>query len=1178
MNAENKSLTYVEIDVPAFAAIQGDAYFDDFTYLTRGAGLNGAADSKLWTFSCWLRIDSGLGGRLITGQTSVGGAAALTRIVQGGSGNFSMNGYNSAGVEICNLQSSVLPTDVWVHVMGSADMTDTGKRHLYVNGVSDLAIVGVYTNDTIDFTYADWTIGAYGDGSSSFNGSIAEMWFAPGVYIDLSVAANRQKFISSTLHQVNLGDHGELPTGTPPLVYLGNNSFNWEQNLGTGGDFEVNGNDLLPSVVETETFRFAQDCGYLPTDIDCIASLTSIAFTPAVISLGKDLGQRASLTCGFKDHKHRFIDDDPTMGSFWGKWRARYGTRLRGIPLRWINGLLGQSLAQMETRHFVVESTDGPTLNATYSIVAKDALKLTDGDRAQAPLLSNGALVGDITNVATSLTLTPDGIGDLEYPFSGYIAVGGEEVMSFVRVGGNDANTMLLCHFDGPDESTTASFFNDSSSFGRTATRIGNVKIDTAQFVFGGSSAFFDGTDDGVTFPDDNAWTFTGDFTIEARIRPTTSLAAIRTILHHGDSGSNRWQFRVQTDGSLHFFEIVGGVGTFGIVSAASLITIDTWYHVACVRSGNVFKLYINGVEVATQTSSVVFTNFASVLDIGLMSDSNAEDFLGWIDEVRISNVARWTDDFTPFGINYQDPDILDLDGRGLFDTTAVAHQAGDRVQLCLRYVGMDPADIIFDLFTNYANIPSIWCPLSAWKNETAAYLQRVYTTIIAEPTDVRTLIDEIIEQAAMAIWWDPVGQQIRLQVLRAILTDAQLFTPDNTMEGSLQIQEQPAERISQVWTYFGMRNPLEGVEEEQNFRSTLLTIDPETEIGYGSPAIKKIFSRWIPFGGRSIAERLNNIQIGRFRNPPRRFNFNIFNHNGNSPVLGGGYRLEAWPIQNVDGTPTNAPIQITRLMPGADKFQIEAQEMLFDNVDPTDLVDRVIIVDANNYNLNMRTMHDSLYPVPTGFESPPITVTCIIESGVLVYSQEANLPAFDVGTWPAGFDETNLTLEVIGEIRGAGGDGGLGGSAFGEISGAALDGEDGGIAIYTRTNITLIDEDGLIYGGGGGGGGGSYRGGGGGGGAGQIPGDGGLRTTSQNDPSDGSPGTQDFGGAGGDGGGSWDADGGDGGAPGQDGGDGEQDAGFLAGEGGAGGAAIDGISFITQSGPAGDREGPEIN
>src|SRR5690606_26197605 len=112
--------------------------------------------------------------------------------------------------------------------------------------------------------------------------------------------------------------------------------------------------------------------------------------------------------------------------------------------------------------------------------------------------------------------------------------------------------------------------------------------------------------------------------------------------------------------------------------------------------------------------------------------------------------------------------DVLTLT-RGQFGTTAAAHQAQDRVQLCLYYQGEDPADIIADLLIGYANVPSDQIPIGDWKEETAAYLRRVYTSLIAEPTPVRDLVAELVEQAALVLIPDDIAKLIRLQVLRTI-------------------------------------------------------------------------------------------------------------------------------------------------------------------------------------------------------------------------------------------------------------------------------------------------------------------------------------------------------------------------------------------------------------------------
>ena len=85
------------------------------------------------------------------------------------------------------------------------------------------------------------------------------------------------------------------------------------------------------------------------------------------ISLGDGLGTRATLTVTLSDHRHIFAGESFEAGTFFGKWRGRYGQRLRGQPLRWRRGVGGQSLDAMETWHFIVEAVDGPTPDGHYT-------------------------------------------------------------------------------------------------------------------------------------------------------------------------------------------------------------------------------------------------------------------------------------------------------------------------------------------------------------------------------------------------------------------------------------------------------------------------------------------------------------------------------------------------------------------------------------------------------------------------------------------------------------------------------------------------------------------------------------------------------------------------------------------------------------------------------------------
>lgn len=213
----------------------------------------------------------------------------------------------------------------------------------------------------------------------------------------------------------------------------------------------------------------------------------------------------------------------------------------------------------------------------------------------------------------------------------------------------SDSYTKLLLHFDGADAAT--SIIDSSSGKGSRShiiTANGNAQIDTAQYKFGSSSGLFDGTGDSLSIPDHSDWTFfNNDFTIDLWIR-FNSVASNQMLVSHQTDGSNYWQFEWITSNQLRFLvnEVSSGISI--TVANAWTPSINTWYHVSVVRTGNTFKMFVDGTQIgsdATDTEPV--PNFSGSLYIGIIGHDSSEPFNGWMDELRISDTARWTASFT---------------------------------------------------------------------------------------------------------------------------------------------------------------------------------------------------------------------------------------------------------------------------------------------------------------------------------------------------------------------------------------------------------------------------------------------------------------------------------------------------------------------------------------------------
>jgi len=215
----------------------------------------------------------------------------------------------------------------------------------------------------------------------------------------------------------------------------------------------------------------------------------------------------------------------------------------------------------------------------------------------------------------------------------------------------DDSYTKILLHCDGSDGSTT---ITDES--GKSWTAGGNAQIDTAQSKFGGGSLLFDGNADYVYTADHADFTLgTNDFTVDFWVRfNSLSYATLFTI--HTDA-NNAIVLYCYNGNELNLQSIAGGSLALNVSKSWSPST-GTWYHVAAIRYGNNWRLYINGTQLGTDvTDSRSIPDYTGGFAIGYRPANAAGSLNGWIDEFRFSKgIARWTANFTPPTAAYAPP------------------------------------------------------------------------------------------------------------------------------------------------------------------------------------------------------------------------------------------------------------------------------------------------------------------------------------------------------------------------------------------------------------------------------------------------------------------------------------------------------------------------------------------
>lgn len=196
-----------------------------------------------------------------------------------------------------------------------------------------------------------------------------------------------------------------------------------------------------------------------------------------------------------------------------------------------------------------------------------------------------------------------------------------------------DSNTALLIHGDSYTDAT-----------GQTIT--GNAEISNTIKKISSSFDFSGATYLGVENSNNNYSFGSNDFTIEMWIKPTS--ASGRRTLYSQTDPSNSYLLYIY-GGSL-IFRAADAINGIEVTVFGGEVAVDVWQHIALVRNGDTWKLYIDGVMGGSKTVSGYFPSSASQITIGKQDLAGNENYYaGHIEEIRVSKgIARWATNFTP--------------------------------------------------------------------------------------------------------------------------------------------------------------------------------------------------------------------------------------------------------------------------------------------------------------------------------------------------------------------------------------------------------------------------------------------------------------------------------------------------------------------------------------------------
>jgi len=177
-----------------------------------------------------------------------------------------------------------------------------------------------------------------------------------------------------------------------------------------------------------------------------------------------------------------------------------------------------------------------------------------------------------------------------------------------------------------------------------TVTAVGNAEVDTAIKKFGTGSALIQGTADYLDVSDSAEWDFgTGDFTVDFWVYKTNGFASEALFEFGKYENTDDILFDTTSVGKL-FVAVNDNI----IWNKASTLPANSqWDHVAIVRSSTNLYYFLNGTIIEGPTAanfSVAPGNGPRFGDSVYNGDRSAEVQL---DEIRVSNTARWTSNFS---------------------------------------------------------------------------------------------------------------------------------------------------------------------------------------------------------------------------------------------------------------------------------------------------------------------------------------------------------------------------------------------------------------------------------------------------------------------------------------------------------------------------------------------------
>ena len=280
---------------------------------------------------------------------------------------------------------------------------------------------------------------------------------------------------------------------------------------------------------------------------------------------------------------------------------------------------------------------------------------------------------------------------------------------------------------------------------------------------------------------------------------------------------------------------------------------------------------------------------------------------------------------------------------------TAKNHKVNSSIILCVRFPQANPVDVILQLI-NRVGLGE-YVDVATWHAQRDEWLLGYFCqTIITADVSINQLLNELIEQLQIAVWFDEKTQSIAMKAIAPPLTASTVLlnTTSNGNARRFSIKHDKKGAISRVYAYYGKRDFTQANTKSTAYTDIYIAIDASSEsvFGMNQQQDKIIHSRWISANAAAGMVQIAHMLLKIYQYGTKTLSVtcatSLLAGLNNADVIG----IQSDQLVNADGSPQTLLAYITKMRPiSVVETQVSAQVL------PYFASDRIFRLVPDNYN-----------------------------------------------------------------------------------------------------------------------------------------------------------------------------------------------------------------------------------